>query len=292
MKGELVVWALAAGLLCACGSRPRTIVVGSKDCTEQVVLGEIVAQHLERRLGRRVERQLGLGPTQMVHQALLSGQVDVYPEYTGTALTNIFGRPPEYDPAVVFERVRQEFERQKLVLLPRLGFQAGMAVAISSEDARAGKLETLSDASDYQPGWNLGADHDFLQRPDGYSLLMKSYRLPVRSAPQSLNGAPLYRAVGEKRINMAVVSDTDGLLPAAGLKTLRDDRGAFPPYEAALVVRADALESHPGLREALLELSGKFSHSTVARLTQDVDAKGRAPAEVAAEFLRQAGLNR
>ncbi len=258
-------------------------MVGSKNSTEQIVVGEIVAQQLERRLGATVNRELNLGPTLMLHQALLLGQVDIYPEYPGRALTNLVDAPPEADPAVVYERVRQEFERQQVLLFPRLGYASGDAVVVSGNS----KLETISDAAAVPEGWMIGADHDFIQRPDGYALLMRIYNLPVRVAPQPLSGKSIYDAMNAKQITLAVIRDTDGRLAASGLKRLRDDRGAFPPSEAALVARTDTLARYPGMRQALNELSGKLTHRIIEQMDAQVEVGGRTPASVAAEFLKK-----
>jgi glycine betaine/choline ABC-type transport system substrate-binding protein len=282
---------IAAALSCAC-SRPRPIIVGSKNYTEQIVVGEVVAQHLERRLGAPVQRRLNLGGTLLVHQALLARQVDVYPEYSGTALTNIFRRAPEYDADAAYERARQEFERQRVVLFPRLGFASGVAVCVLAGDADAVGLETLTDAAAYRAGWKIAADHDFVQRPNGYALLMKTYALPMRLGPQILDRAAMLRALAAGHVNMLAVTDTEALPAAAPVKRLRDDKGAFPPNEAGLVARAETLESYPDLREALAELSGKFPHATVAELGREVDRNHRPVAEVAAGFLKQTGLAR
>jgi glycine betaine/choline ABC-type transport system substrate-binding protein len=289
-RASALICLIATAMLCGCWNRQRTIVVGSKSYTEQIVLGEIVARHLENRLQTSVERKLGLGSTLLVHQLLLSGQLDVYPEYTGTALMTLLKLAPEYDRAIVYERVRQEFQRQRLVIFPPLGFEDRVAVVVRGADARAGKLETLSDAAAYEPGWILAADHEFIERPDGYALLMKFYNLPVKAAPSSVSGGAAYGALQGNQANMAIGSESDALLSELDVKLLRDDRHAFLPSQAVLAARADTLDSHPGMRRALAELSGRFTDQIVRKLGHEVEIRHRKPADVAAEFLQQAGL--
>jgi glycine betaine/choline ABC-type transport system substrate-binding protein len=281
---------MAAGLLAGC-SRPRPIVVGSKNFAEQLVLGEIAAQHLENRLKIPVERRLNLGGTTLAHEALVTGEIDLYPEYTGTALTAILKLPSDYDPASVAERVRLEYQRQfRVVWMPPLGFENGFALAIRGGEARAGKLETLSDAAQYAPGWRLGAGYEFSERPDGYAALMKTYSLPMKAAMRTMDLGLLYRALVSGQVNIAAGSGTDGMLSSLDVKVLRDDKHAFPPYEAAFVVREAALAAHPGLREALAELSGKLSNKVMQSLNYEVDGKHVPAAEVAKGFLKTAGL--
>jgi osmoprotectant transport system substrate-binding protein len=289
-RRKTVACLIAAGLLAGC-SRPRPIVVGSKNSTEQLVLGEIAAQYLENRLKVPVERRLNLGGTLLAHQALVTGEIDLYPEYTGTALAAILKLPSDYDPASVADRVRLEYQRQfRAVWMPPLGFEGGFALAVRGNEAQAGKLQTLSDAARYGPGWRLGAGYEFGERPDGYRALMKTYSLPMKAAPKTMDPPLLYRALEAGQINMVAGSGTDGMLQALDVQVLRDDKHAFPPYEAALVVREEALAGHPGLREALAGLSGKLSDKVMRSLNYEVDGKHVPAAQVAKAFLKTAGL--
>jgi glycine betaine/choline ABC-type transport system substrate-binding protein len=282
---------MAVGLLAGCSGRRRAVVVGSKNFTEQLVLGEIAAEHIENRLKIRVERRLNLGGTLLAHQALTAGQIDLYPEYTGTALSAILRLPYGEDAARVAERVRQEYQRRfNLLWLTSLGFENGFALAIRGADARAHRLATLSDAAHYAPGWRLGAGYEFLGRPDGYPALVKTYHLPFKGDPRSMDLGLVYRALASGDIDMAAGSQTDGQLAAADVAVLRDDRHAFPPYEAAYVVRPAALEKNPGLRGALAELAGKFSEPAMRELNRKVDLEHQPLGAVAHGFLEQAGL--
>jgi osmoprotectant transport system substrate-binding protein len=289
-RTAVVLCAITLAALAAC-SRPRPLTVGSKDFTEQVLLGEIVAQHVEHRLSIRVERRLNLQSTLIAHQALNSGSIDLYPEYTGTALSSILKLPAESDPNIVLERVRNEYRfRSHIEWLDPLGFSNSFAMVVRGEDARANRLETLSDAAAYAPGWTLGISPEFMERRDGYPSLRRTYELHLVAAPKNMAAGALYKALADKQVSMMAGYSTDGLLAAGDRKALRDDKGAFPPCQAALVVRTDALARFPGLRQALAELSGKLPEATMRNLNYQVDAEHRPASQVARAFLRQAGL--
>jgi osmoprotectant transport system substrate-binding protein len=283
---------IAIALLAGCsGSKKRPIVVGSKNFTEQVLLGEITAQQIERRLGEKVDRRLNLGGTLLAHQALILGDMDLYPEYSGTAYTNVLKLQSEPNPDVVLNRVRAEYlARWKLVWLDPLGFNDTFAMVIRGPEARAHKLETISEACEYKSDWALGAGYEFADRPDGLPALMRTYQLGLRGgAPKTMDLGLLYKALDDKQVDMIAANYTDGKLSVLDLKVLKDDKKAFPPYQAALVVRSDTMAAHPGLRKALDELSGRFSDETMRKLNYEVDGKHRAVSEVAAEFLRTIG---
>jgi osmoprotectant transport system substrate-binding protein len=266
-------------LLAGCGSSGR-IVVASKDFTEQTILGEIIAQQIERRLGAPVERKLNLGGTLLAHKAMLAGQIDVYPEYTGTALMEILKLPASRDAADVQNRVRAEYRsRWNLDWMLPLGFNNTFAMVIDNG------YETLSEAAQRRPGWKLGVGYEFLTRADGLPGLIETYHLPLHGSPRSMNLGLLYQALKQKQVDMVAGNSTDGLISAMGLKALRDDKSYFPPYEAAVVVRSAALDAHSGLREALAELSGKLSTERMRRLNYQVDGEHRPVRDVAKDFL-------
>jgi glycine betaine/choline ABC-type transport system substrate-binding protein len=294
MAGTKTLAGIAALLaLCGCsshGSMPA-IRVGSKNFTEQVVLGEIVAQHLEHRLRRSVERDLNLGGTLLAHQALLSRQIDVYPEYTGTALAAVLKDPLNTDPAGVLARVRAEYlQKFQAEWLDPLGIDDSFAMVVDGPKARAAKIETLTDASHAAAPWVLGVGYEFEQRADGLAALQKTYGLHFSDRPKTMDLGLLYKAMEQGQVTMIAANATDGMLSKMDLQILRDDRHAFPPYLVCLVARQDSLRETPGFREALLELSGKFTNQTMQNLNFQVDAQHRPVAEVAADFLRQAGL--
>ena len=272
-------------------TRERPITVGSKNFTEQVILGEIVAQHLEHRLARKVDRKLNLGGTLLAHQALVNGEIDLYPEYTGTALTAVLKMPPSGDPAAVVARVRAEYQaRFRIEWLDPLGFNNTFAMVIRGEDARRDLIESLSEAARYRSGWTLGVGYEFQQRSDGLAGLLKAYSLPVRGPPQTMDLGLLYKALEQKQVTMVAGNATDGMLSVLDLVVLRDDKGYFPPYQCALAARAETLNGHPLLRQALNELAGQFSDVTMRKLNHQVDGEHRPVRDVAEQFLRERGL--
>ena len=278
----------AAALLVTAGcSRARgPLRVGSKNFTEQVILGEIVAQQLERRLGEKVDRKLDLGGTLLAHQALVSGGIDLYPEYTGTALTNVLKQPPASGASEVLKTVRDGYRQWKLAWLDPLGFNNTFAMVIRNQDARDRNVRTLSQAAAYQPGWTLGVGYEFLRRPDGLPGLLKTYPLRLKGSPVSMDLGLLYQALDQKKVDMVAASETDGMLSVLEVTVLDDDRHYVPPYQAALVVREGAMSANPRLRAALEELSGKFSDAAMRKLNYAVDGRHRPIKEVAAEFLQ------
>jgi osmoprotectant transport system substrate-binding protein len=278
------------GLSTGC-SRERPVVVGSKNFTEQLILGEIVAQHLENRLRIKVDRKFNLGGTLLAHQALVSGDIDLYPEYTGTALTSILKLPPSRDRQQAFQQVQSEYLRRfQVAWLDPLGFNNTFAMVVRGEDARRGQLKTLSDAAKHGPGWVLGVGYEFQQRPDGLAGLLKTYGLPLKGAVRTMDLGLIYKALEQRQVDMVAGNATDGSLATMDLTVLQDDKHYFPPYEAAIAVRTRTLETRPALREALAQLSGKFTDAAMQKLNSQVDGLHRPVGKVAQEFLSQAGL--
>ncbi len=270
---------IAGGLSC---SRRKTIIVGSKNFTEQVLLGEILAQQIERRLGVTVTRQLDLGGTLLAHEALLRGSIDLYPEYTGTALTAVLKRPPAPDPKRVFDAVREAYQRQwQVAWMPPLGFNNTFAMVVR-RDENPGTLSAAAAAR----AWRLGMGYEFRNRPDGLDGLLKRYHLRLSGDPVTMDLGLLYPALQSRKVDMIAANSTDGLLAALEVAVLADDRHYFPPYQCAAVVREEVLARYPGLRQALEELSSRLPDSVMRRLNYEVDGKHRRAADVAAEFLR------
>ena len=273
-------------------TREHPITVGSKNFTEQVILGEIVAQHLEHRLGRPIVRKLNLGGTMLAHQALLQGDIDLYPEYTGTALTAILKASPTHDSAASLALVKAEYERFGLEWMEPLGFNNTFAMVIRGEDARKHRVVTLSDAAKYAPGWKLGVGYEFQQRPDGLVGLLETYRLPLQGSPKTMDLGLLYKALEQGQVTMVAGNATDGQLSRLDVVVLQDDKGYFPPYDSSLVVRSDSLKDNAPLREALTELAGRFTDQTMRTLNDRVDGEHRPVRKVAEQFLRDTGLLR
>jgi glycine betaine/choline ABC-type transport system substrate-binding protein len=288
MDRAKIVACLMGALAAGCARGPR-IVVGSKNFTEQVLLGEILAQQIERRLGVPVKRKLNLGGTLLAHEALVRGDIDLFPEYTGTALTAVLKQPPVADPALAFEQVRAAYEKTwRLVWLRPLGFNNTFAMMIGGAEARATGIATLSDAA-AKRAWRLGAGYEFQQRPDGLEGLLKAYGLRTEGAPVTMDLGLLYAALQAGKVDMIAANSTDGLASVVDVKILADDRHYFPPYECAVVVREQTLARFAGLRAALEELSGKLPDEVMRKLNHTVDGQHRPVAEVAAGFLRSTG---
>ena len=281
----LAVWSIGC-------SKERPIIVGSKNFTEQLILGEILAQHVEHRLHTKVDRRLNLGGTLLAHQALVHGDIDLYPEYTGTALTSILKLPPASDPRHVFEQVKSEYQRRfRIEWLEALGFNNTFAMVIRGDTARQGRMNTISDAARYPPGWVFGVGYEFQQRPDGLTGLLKAYGLPLKGSVRTMDLGLIYKALEQKQVDMVAGNATDGSLSVLDVKVLQDDKRYFPPYEAAIVARIAVLEARPPLREALAELSGRFTDTVMQNLNYKVDGQHRPVREVARDFLQQAGLS-
>jgi glycine betaine/choline ABC-type transport system substrate-binding protein len=285
-----LIIAFIIGWTAGCGQE-RPITVGSKNFTEQVILGEIVAQHLEHRLGLRVTRKLNLGGTLLAHQALVKGDIDLYPEYTGTALAAVLKLPLTREPAAALDSVREEYDKRfGIRWLEPLGFNNTFAMVVRGEDARRRQITTLSEAAAHQAGWTLGMGYEFQQREDGLGGLLKTYRFSVKGSPKTMDLGLLYQALEQRQVDMVAGNATDGRLSVADLLVLRDDKQYFPPYDCVLAVRSALLTSHPAVRQALDELAGRFSDAAMRRLNYQIDGEHRPVAEVAREFLRDQGL--
>jgi osmoprotectant transport system substrate-binding protein len=287
-RTPLIATLTLALALAAC-SHPQRLVVGSKNFTEQVVLGEILAQQIERTMHLPVERKLDLGGTLLAQQALIQGDIDLYPEYTGTALTAVLKLPPPppgaANQAAVFETVSAAYLRQwRLVWLQPLGFNDTFAMIVRGDTARAGHLTTLSEAARAHP-WRMGIGYEFRQRPDGLDGLLRTYNLRTEGEPVSMDLGLLYAALGSRRVDLIAANSTDGLASAMDVTVLEDDRHYFPPYQCAVVVRQETLARYPKLRETLEALSGRLTDAVMRHLNYEVDGRHRPAAEVAAEFL-------
>ena len=275
---------IAALVLSSC-SRGPAIVVGSKNFSEQLILGEIIAQQLEKTLHVTVIRKLDLGGTLLAHQALIKGEIDLYPEYTGTALTSILKSPPDKDPAKVLQTVRDGYKQWGVEWMPPLGFNNTFALSIRKEDAVERKVKTLSDAAAWG-AWKLGVGYEFVKRPDGLSGLIQTYRLNCKGSVKTMDLGLLYQSLEEGQVDMVAGSETDGLLSAKPFVVLEDDQHYFPPYEAAVVVRSASLEKFKGLREALTSLSGKITTAKMREMNYQLDGKHRPIKEIAQNFFK------
>lgn len=281
---------IAPALLVGCRERESRIVVGSKNFTEQVVLGELIAQHLEARTGRPVDRRFYLAGSYICHQAIVAGRIDIYVEYTGTAVAAILKEKPHGTKDEVYRQVKEAYDRRfALKVTEPLGFNNTFAMVIRGEDARRLGVRTLSQAARHAPKWRLGVGYEFMERPDGYKGLVATYDLKFREPPRLMDLGLLYRALQEKQIDMAAGSATDGLIAALDMVALEDDRSYFPPYEAVPIVRRETLERHPDVRPALAELAGRITEEEMRRLNYAIDGERRDVVEVVREFRRSKG---
>ena len=284
----LVLSALLAG--CA-PSHQNRIVIGSKNFTEQLILGEIIAQQLESHTKLQVERRFYLAGTFICHQAILGGRIDIYPEYTGTALTAVLKEKTEPNPRTVYQRVKSEYEEQfNLAVGAPFGFDDTFAIEIRGEDSRRLHLRTISQAAAYAPQWRPGFGYEFMERPDGYKGLVATYNLRFAAPPRIMDLGLLTRALKEKQVDLIAGNNTDGLIKALDLFVLEDDKHYFPPYEAVPIIRNDALSRHPEIASALAALTGKISDDEMRQLNYAVDGQHRDPTVVVKEFLAQKGL--
>jgi osmoprotectant transport system substrate-binding protein len=289
---SIFLLAIATILLTSCSPpHPDHPVIGAKNFTEQVVLGELLAQHIEARTGLKVERRFYLAGSYICHQALISGRIDAYVEYTGTALTAILKQPVNRDPEAVLDTVRNLYQqRYQVQVAEPLGFENTFAMVIRGDDAQRLRLNTLSEAAQYAPQWRLGVGYEFQERPDGLRGLSASYGLHFKDQPRTMDLGLLYRALNVRQVDMIAGSSTDGPIAAFGLKVLADDKHYFPPYQAVPLVREDALQRWPAMRGALAELQGKVSADDMRAMNEAVDGEHRDPAVVVREFRQKKGL--
>jgi len=289
----VLVLAVAMLLPSCSSSHPNRVVIGSKNFTESFILGELLAQQIEAHTNLQVERRFYLAGTYICQQAILAGRIDVYPEYTGTALTAILKQNAGRDKQEVYQRVKSEYEQRfGLTLGPALGFNDTFAIEIRGDDARRLNVKTLSQATAFAPHWRAGFGYEFMERPDGYRGLAETYGLHFAEQPRVMDLGLLARSLRDHQIDLAAGNATDGLIPALGLFALEDDRHYFPPYEAVPVIRQQMLQAHPEVGQILAELGGRISDAQMQQLNYAVDGEHRDVKEVVREFLRNQGLIR
>jgi osmoprotectant transport system substrate-binding protein len=277
-------------IACRIPAKPH-ITIGSKFFTEQVILAELLAQHIESRTGIPVERKTNLGGTLLVHKALLSGDLDLYVEYTGTALTAVLNESPQFESTSVYNRVKRGYaDRFHLAVTEPLGFENTFAMVIRGDDAENLHLRKLSDLVRIAPQWRAGVGYEFLERPDGFPGLIKSYDLHFAEAPKVMDLGLLYRALIGHQADIVAGNSTDGLIDSLHLVALADDHHYFPPYDAVPIVRMATLEKFPQLRAALTDLAGKLTAADMRHLNAQVDADQRDVAAVVRAFRQSKGL--
>ena len=266
------------------------VVIASKNFTEQLILGELMAQLIQERTELTVERRFNLGGTMICHGAIVNGDVDIYAEYTGTGLTTILRREVLSDPDEAFRVVAREYRnRFAIEWFQSFGFNNTYAITVRERDAQMHGWEKISDLKAPAPNLRAGFTSEFMERPDGYPGLRNAYGLSFGEV-RDLDPALMYEALAKEEVDVICAFATDGRIAAYKLKLLLDNRDFFPPYQAAPIVRKEVLKSHPEIREALAPLSGLLNDATMQALNYKVDGKKRSPRDIAREFLKSHNL--
>lgn len=281
-----------AMLIASCSVKPDNLIaIGSKNFTEQLVLGEILAQHIEANTNLKVQRKLNLGDTFACHQALINGKIDAYVEYTGAAFSAILQNEPISNPQEVYQLTQQKYEQNfNLELMPPLGFNNPFAIMIRGEDARGLQVQTISQVAQKTPLWRAGFADEFLERKDGFPGLAKTYNLQFAEPPKVMDSQLIYSALKNRKVDLVAGHSTDGQIGRFDLAILQDDRLFFPPYQAVPIIRQQTLAKHPELREVLQQLSGKISEPEIKRLNFQVEGEKRELKQVVQQFLQSKGL--
>ena len=288
---RLFLLLLVVAILTSCRTPKPQIVIGSKFFTEQVVLAELLAQHIEARTGIRVARKTNLGGTLLVHKAMQAGQVDLYAEYTGTALTAVLNESPTGDSSAVYQRVKQLYgERFNFEVTEPLGFENTFAMVIRGEDAQQLHLRRMSDLVPIAPKWRIGVGFEFLERSDGFRGWSERYDLRFAQQPSVMDLGLIYRALQDHKVDIVAGNSTDGVIDSLHLVILEDDRHYFPPYDAVPIIRRATLEKLPALRGVLAELGGKITGSDMRHLNYLVDGEQRDVAAVVREYRQSHNL--
>ncbi len=290
-----IVVIVAAAMLTAVIVLERAdLTVGGKPFTEQDVLGEMMAILIEEHTDLTVRRRLGLGGTLVCFGALQGGDLDFYAEYTGTGLVNILEREVIHDSQEAYDAVQEAFQREYgLVWLKPFGFSNTYTLTMRREHADELGLETISDLADYiRDGGELraGFDAEFMERPDGYKGVKEAYGFEFPSEPIQLDPGLMYRSAYDGEVDVICAFATDGRIEAYDLVILEDDKGSFPPYDAAPLVRIPSLEEHPEIEDVLNKLEGQIAEQEMRELNYQVDEERRDARTVAREFLLEKGL--
>lgn len=267
-----------------------TITIGSKNFTEQVILGEILAQTIENNTNLKVDRKFNLGGTFIAHEAVKAGKIAGYVEYTGTAFAAVLKEKTITDPQVVYERTKKAYqEKYNLTVMQPLGFENTYAMLIRAEDAKKWQVKTLSEIAKYTPQMQAGFGYEFLERADGYPGFSKTYGLKFANIKQMELGV-MYQALKEKQVDFIATNSTDGLIQVLNLVMLADDKKYFPPYEAVPVFNQEILEKYPDLVETINKLAGKISTAEIQQMNYQVDNQSQPVEEVVREWLKSKKL--
>jgi len=269
---------------------PETIIIGSKNFTEQVILGELLAQHIENHTKLKVDRRFNLGGTFIAHEAVKAGKIAGYVEYTGTSFTTILKEKPISNPQIVYEKVKEYYDQKlKLTVMKPLGFENTFALIIRGEDAKKWQIKSLSEAGKYSPQMKAGFGYEFLEREDGYPGLSKTYNLKFANIKQMELGL-MYQALKEKQLDFIAANSTDGLIPVLNLVILEDDKKYFPPYQAIPIFNQEILRKYPELTDTINQLGGKVSTTAIQKMNYQVDNQSQPVGKVVSEWLKSQKL--
>jgi osmoprotectant transport system permease protein len=264
---------------------PAKIIIGSKNFTEQVILGELLAQHIENHTKLKVDRRFNLGGTFIAHEAVKAGKIAGYVEYTGTSFTTILKEKPISDPESVYKKVKEYYDQKlKLAVMKPLGFENTFAMIIRGEDAKKWQIKSLSEIGKYTPQIKAGFGYEFLERADGYPGLSKTYNLKFANIKQMELGL-MYQALKEKQVDFIAANSTDGLIPVLNLVILEDDKKYFPPYQAIPIFNQEILRKYPELTDTINQLGGKISTTAIQKMNYQVDNQSQPVEKVVSEWL-------
>ncbi len=286
----MIVLALVAG--CGKDSKGGSVTIGSKDFTENILLGEMVAQLIEGNSAIKVTRKLNLGGTSVNFDGLKRGDLDMYVDYDGTAYSVHLGHQEAIaDPTKIYDQVKKEFEEKfKLTWSKPFGFNNTYAIAMPRKLAEANNIKTVSDLAKQPDKFVFGTTNEFMGRKaDGYDPMVKTYGLKFTDVKKMTAGLR-YTAMQQNEIQVMDAYATDGKLKEFDMVILQDDKGFFPPYNGAVIVRMDTLEKNAGLMDVLNKLSGQLNDETMQELNYRVDVKGESVEKVAADFLKSRSL--
>ncbi|MBZ0257196.1 glycine/betaine ABC transporter substrate-binding protein [bacterium] len=289
---KTLLWLFCVICICSicftqCGvDRSQTLILGCKNFTEQIILGEIIAQTIEDNTDLNVVRKWNLGGTMVCHQALVSGEIDIYPEYTGTAYITILGNQEIKDATSTFQTVQDEYQKRfQCEWLPPFGLNNTYTITVWRGEAEQWKLKTISDLKERAPKMIAGFTAEFMERPDGYPKLKEKYGLNFAKVVDMEPGL-MYQAISDNEVNVICGFSTDGRIPAYNLVALEDDLNFFPPYYAAPVARLEVLQQHPELKALFQKLAGSIDNDAMQQMNLQVDEKKMLPETVAKDFLK------
>lgn len=296
MKHFFSLFLLAIALVIAISScQPQSstsgranLVIASKGFTEQDILQELLAQQIERQTDLTVDRRRLVGF--ISHKALLSGDIDAYVEYTGTAYTGIFKQPAIPNPQAVYQRLQSLYAKHAIAVMPSLGFENTFAMIIRGQDAQKYQIKTLSQAAQYTPQWRAGFGYEFLEREDGFPGLAKTYHLKFAQSPQIMDLGLIYRALIQNQVDFIAGNSTDGQITHLGLAVLKDDYNYFPPYQAVPLIRQETLKQYPQVKAAIAQLSGLISADEMRQMNYLVEGELQDIKVVVRDFLQSKRL--